>query len=143
LAFTFRLSATQLVQSAALIAALAGGLFWSALLLTPAQSHVPPVAPQVLPTRADTAALQWFSNQPATLDIKVSGVLAGAHAAVAILSLNDGPPRSFLVGDRLALGVHVIAIEQDTVVIERGAEQSRLKVSTLPDSPSLPRLTRP
>jgi general secretion pathway protein C len=79
LAFTFRLSATQLVQSAALIAALAGGLFWSALLLTPAESHVPAVAPQVLPTRVDTAALQWFSNQPAPLDIKVSGVLAGAR----------------------------------------------------------------
>ncbi|MBK5511400.1 type II secretion system protein N [Pseudomonas sp. TH15] len=143
MAFTFRLSAPQLLQSAALVAALAGGLVWSSLLLTTAESHAPIVAPQKVAARVDTTALQWFSSQPAPMDIKVSGVLAGARGAVAILSLNDGPPRSFLAGERLSRGVRLVAIEADAVVIERGAQQSRLKISTLPDAPALPRLTRP
>jgi general secretion pathway protein C len=143
LAFTFRLSAAQLLQSTALVAAVAGGLFWSSLLLTSAESHVPVVEPQVLAARADTAALQWFSNQSAPVEIKVSGLMAGVQGAVAILTLNDGPARSFLVGDRLTQDMRVVAIEKDAVVIEQGAQQRRLKVSTLPDIPSLPRLTRP
>lgn len=98
---------------------------------------------QVSAARSETPASLWFSNQPAAVDIKVSGVMAGAQGAVAILSLNDGPPRSFLLGERLTQGVRVLAIEKDAVVIERGAEQSRYKVSTLPDSLVLPRLTRP
>lgn len=98
---------------------------------------------QVSAARSETPASLWFSNQPAAVNIKVSGVMAGAQGAVAILSLNDGPPRSFLLGERLTQGVRVLAIEKDAVVIKRGAEQSRYKVSTLPDSLVLPRLTRP
>lgn len=143
MAFTFRLSAAQLLQSAALVAALAGGLFWSSLLLTSVESHAPVIESQVSAARSETPASLWFSNQPAAVDIKVSGVMAGAQGAVAILSLNDGPPRSFLLGERLTQGVRVLAIEKDAVVIERGAEQSRYEVSTLPDSLVLPRLTRP
>lgn len=143
MAFTFRLSAAQLLQSAALVAALAGGLFWSSLLLTSAESNAPMIESQVSAARSETPASLWFSNQPVAVNIKVSGVMAGAQGAVAILSLNDGPPRSFLLGERLTQGVRVLAIEKDAVVIERGAEQSRYKVSTLPDSLVLPRLTRP
>jgi len=32
------------------------------------------------------------------VEIKVSGVMAGSRGAVAILSLNDGSPRSFFAG---------------------------------------------
>ncbi|WMN20413.1 type II secretion system protein N [Pseudomonas piscis] len=135
-------SAPRLLQYTALLAALAGVATWSSLLLTPAESQTPTAAPQVLAARADSPALQWFANQPAQVDIKVWGVMAGARGAVAILSLNDGPARSFLAGERLTQGVRLAAIEADGVLIERGGEQSRVKVSKLPDSPTLPRLTR-
>jgi len=140
--FASRFSMPQLVQSAALLAALAGVVTWSSLLLTSAESHTPDAAPQVLAARSDNPALQWFSNRPAPLDIKVSGLLAGARGAVAILSLNDGPPRSFLAGETLAQGVRLLAIEADAVLIERGGQTSRLAVSKLADAPPLPVLTR-
>lgn len=143
MAFTLRLSAPRLLQSAALLAACAGVLVWSAVFLNPAQSHTPVPDSPAVAARSDNPALQWFSNPPLALDIKVSGVMAGARGAVAILSLNDGPPRSFLVGERLGKGVRLAAIEADAVVIERGEERSRLSVSTLPNAPELPRLTRP
>lgn len=97
--FTARVSPPQMVQALALLAALVGVATWSSLLLTSAESHTPSAAPQLLAARSDSPALQWFSNQTAPVDIKVSGVMAGSRGAVAILSLNDGPPRSFLQGD--------------------------------------------
>lgn len=75
----FALSAPRLLQAVALVTALAGVLVWSSVLLTPAESQVPQVAPQVLAARPDTSALQWFSSQPAAVDIKVSGLMAGAR----------------------------------------------------------------
>lgn len=140
--FLPRLDAPRLLQYAALLAALGGVASWSSLLLTPAESQTPAVAPQVLAARSDNPALQWFANQPAALEIKVSGVMAGARGAVAVLRLNDGPPRSFLAGETLAQGVRLVAIEADGVLIERAGESSRIKVSKLADSPSLPRLAR-
>ncbi|KAF0866342.1 type II secretion system protein N [Pseudomonas sp. LD120] len=137
-----RCGAPQLLQWTALLAALVGVVGTASLLLTPAESHTPQVPAQMRAARVDNPALQWFAQQTAPVQISVSGVLAGARGAVAILQLNDGPPRSFLVGEHLSSGVRLVAIEADAVLIERGAEQSRIKVSTLPDAPNLPRLTR-
>jgi general secretion pathway protein C len=77
------------------------------------------------------------------MDIKVSGVMAGSRGAVAILSLNDGPPRSFLQGEKVGPGVKLVAVEGDGVVIEQGGERVRLVLEKLPDGPVLPRLVKP
>lgn len=137
----FPVSAQQSIQFLGLLAALAGLVFWSWLLLTPAASQN--VAPQavVVPERESPAA-QWFANMPAKVEIKVSGVMAGSRGAVAILSLNDGPPRSYKAGERVAQGVRLLAIEDDGVLLEHGSEQRHLAVSKLPDLPFLPVLTR-
>ncbi len=142
MSFSPRLDAPRLLQYVALLAALGGVATWSSLLLTPAESQTPAVAPQVLAARSDNPALQWFADRPAAVEITVSGVMAGARGAVAVLRLNDGPPRSFLAGETLTQGVRLVAIEADGVLIERAGEPSRIKVSKLPDSPSLPRLIR-
>jgi general secretion pathway protein C len=140
--FTARFSPPQMVQALALLAALVGVATWSSLLLTSAESHTPAAAPQLLAARSDSPALQWFSNQTAPMDIKVSGVMAGSRGAVAILSLNDGPPRSFLQGEKVGPGVKLVAVEGDGVVIEQGGERVRLGVESLGDGVVLPRLVR-
>lgn len=141
--FTARISPPQMVQALALLAALVGVATWSSLLLTTAESHTPAAAPQLLAARSDSPALQWFSNQTAPMDIKVSGVMAGSRGAVAILSLNDGPPRSFLQGEKVGPGVKLVAVEGDGVVIEQGGERVRLGVERLGEGVVLPRLVRP
>lgn len=143
--FTARVSPPQMVQALALLAALVGVATWSSLLLTSAESHTPAAAPQLLAARIDSPALQWFSNQTAPMDIKVSGVMAGSRGAVAILSLNDGPPRSFLQGEKVGPGVKLVAVEGDGdgVVIEQGGERVRLGVERLVEGVVLPRLVRP
>ncbi len=141
--FTARITPAQTVQALALLAALVGVATWSSLLLTSAESHTPAAAPQVLAARSDSPALQWFSNETAPVDIKVSGVIAGGSGTVAILSLNDGAPRSFLVGENVGVGVRLVGVEGDGVVIERGGERVRLGVERLGEGVELPRLVRP
>ena len=143
MAFALRVTPAQGVQALALLAALAGVVVWTPLLLTSAESHTPHATPQALAVRSDNPALQWFSNGASAPQIKVTGVLAGARGAVAILSLNDGPPRSFLVGERLSPGVRLTAIDGDSVEVERAGEKLRVNLDKLPDGPALPLLTRP
>ena len=143
MAFTLRVSPAHGVQALGVLAALAGVAIWAPLLLTSAESSTPPATPQALAARSDNPALQWFSSVATTPQVKVTGVLAGARGAVAILSLNDGPPRSFLLGERLSPGVRLTAIEGDAVEIERAGEKVRVHLEKLPDGPALPRLTRP
>ncbi|MBJ9975510.1 general secretion pathway protein GspC [Pseudomonas sp. S75] len=143
MAFTFRCTPMRCVQWLALLAALAGSLACLTVLLTPPPSGAAPSAQQAPTAPVDSAALQWFSNRPAELDIKVSGVMSSAHGALAVLSLNGAPPRAFVLGERLAQGVQLAAIESDSVVITRGDERIRIKVNTLPDAAPIPRLTRP
>lgn len=141
--FTARITPAQTVQALALLAALVGVATWSSLMLTSAESHTPAAAPQVLAARSDSPALQWFSNETAPVDIKVSGVIAGGSGTVAILSLNDGAPRSFLVGEKVGVGVGLVGVEGDGVVIERGGERVRLGVERLGEGVEMPRLVRP
>ncbi|MFW9078680.1 type II secretion system protein N [Pseudomonas sp. P2757] len=141
--FTARFSPPQMLQAAALLAALVGVATWSSLLLTSAESRTPDAAPQLLVARSDSPALQWFSNETAPVEVKVSGVMAGSRGAVAILSLNDGPPMSFLQGERVSAGVKLLAVEGDAVVIEQGGERVRLEVEKLAEGVELPRLVRP
>jgi len=143
MAFALRVSPALGVQALALLAALAGVVVWTPLLLTSAESHTPQATPQALAARSDNPALQWFSHAATAPQIKVTGVLAGARGAVAILSLNDGPPRSFLLGERLSPGVRLTAIEGDGVEIEHAGERVRVNLDKLPDGPALPLLTRP
>ena len=138
-----RIAPAQAVQVLALLAVVAGVVVWTPLLLTSAESHAPQVAPQAITARSDNPALQWFATMPTALQVRVTGVLAGARGAVAILSLNDGPPRSFIVGERLGPGVRLMAIAGDGVQIQRGDETLRINLDTLPEGPALPLLTRP
>ena len=84
MAFALRVSPAHGVQALALLAALAGGVIWTPLLLTSAESHTPQASPQAMAARSENPALQWFGNAPSALQVKVTGVLAGARGAVAI-----------------------------------------------------------
>ncbi|MBV1810474.1 type II secretion system protein N [Pseudomonas viridiflava] len=142
MAVVFGVSAPRLLQSAALLAALAGVVVWSSLLMTSAQSSAPVQTSVTQEGGSASPASQWFANQPSQVQISVSGVMAGARGAVAVVRLNDGPARSVMAGERLARDVRLVAIEADGVVIERGSEQTRIKVSTLSEVSGLPDLIR-
>lgn len=135
-------AAPQLVQGVALLAALAGLATWSVVLSAPAGHTEQAALAQAVPAPA-AAARQWFANLPAQVDISLSGLLAGSAGAVAIVSLNGAAPQAVRVGEQLAQGVRLVAIEGDALVVERAGERSRISMARLPEGPPLPRLTRP
>jgi general secretion pathway protein C len=142
MAFAHFFYPAQVVQALALLATLAGVVTWTPLLLTSAESQSTAIAPQVQRARNDNPALQWFSNVSTPLDVKVDGVLVSARGAVAILSLNGDPPRSFLPGELLSPAVRLAAVDGSGVVIERGSEKVRVNLVKLSDGPALPMFTR-
>jgi len=75
--FAPRFTLAHGVQALGVLGALAGVAVWTPLLLTSAESHTPQATPQALAARSDNPALQWFSNAPTALQVKVTGVLAG------------------------------------------------------------------
>ncbi|KAA8716021.1 type II secretion system protein N [Pseudomonas cannabina] len=136
----FAFSAPRLLLVAGLMVALVGVAFWAPRLLAPLPSSGS--APVGQAPASASPARHWFADQPSPVQIKVSGLMAGARGAVAIISLNDGPAGSFLVGEHLARDVRLVAIEADGVVIEQGSEQKRFNVSPLAEGPELPSLMR-
>jgi general secretion pathway protein C len=136
-----RLPIPRLLQVFGLAAALAGlvlgGSLWSGSAPT-----LTPAAQEGAPALVESSVAQWFNNVPAQLDIKVTGLLATTRGAMAILAINDAPPRPFLAGERLAQGVKLVSIEATDVVIERRGVQSRLPISRLLETLTLPPLLR-
>jgi general secretion pathway protein C len=138
-----RLSLPQTLQLAGLLAALAGGAVWSSVLLKAAPVQMPASDEPVAAAGNDNPALSWFSNRAASVDIKVQGVMFGTQGGVAVLTLNGGPARSFVKGEQLAPGVHLAAVENSAVVIERAGQKSTLPVPPLSQVSGLPTLIKP
>ncbi len=136
-----RLDLALMVQAAALLATVAGIATWGLLLSSSAPMQAQ-ASNEPVPHLAGSGreAAQWFADSPDTVHITLSGLLAGPRGAVAILSIDDAPPRAFLVNEPLADGVRLTRIEGDGVVITRGASESRLSIARLPDSPAMPSL---
>ena len=80
MAVAFGVSAPRLLQSAALLAALAGVVVWSSSLMTSAQSSAPLQTSVTQEGGSASPASQWFANQPSQVQISVSGVMQ-AHEA--------------------------------------------------------------
>ncbi|WP_313054854.1 type II secretion system protein N [Pseudomonas lopnurensis] len=131
------------VQWLALLAALAGVVAWAILLATPAPQHHPEPSPATQGAATEGAAAQWFAQTPPRLDITVSGLLATSQGAVAILAINDAPAQAYRVGDTLARGARLRAIESDAVVVEQAGTQLRVAMTDLPDALQLPSLVKP
>ncbi|MDZ4190964.1 MAG: type II secretion system protein N [Pseudomonas sp.] len=136
-----RLDPAVLVQVLALLAALAGIAVWGTLLNAtvpaPAQASSEPARTA---HTTEQGAAQWFSSSARNVQVTVSGLLAGPQGAVAILSIDDEPPRAFLANEQLAEGVHLRRIDHDAVVIDRGGSESRLAIAELPVPVELPSL---
>ncbi|UZT80835.1 general secretion pathway protein GspC [Ectopseudomonas chengduensis] len=132
-----------LVQVLALLVALAGIAVWGTLLNATVPTPTPAQASREPARTAHTTeqgAAQWFSSSARHVQVNVSGLLAGPEGAVAILSIDDEPPRAFLANEQLAEGVHLRRIEHDAVVIDRGGSESRLAIAELPVPVELPSL---
>ena len=132
----------RILQWLALVGALIGAGFWTRLLAMPAAPVTleAPIA-QAAPVETSAAAA-WFDSLAPRLDIAISGLMATDEGAVAILSVNDGPAKAYLVGEQLGREARLTAIEQNAVVVEQAGESQRVVIAALPNSLHMPDLTR-
>ncbi|OEC36262.1 hypothetical protein A7D27_26100 [Pseudomonas sp. 1D4] len=138
--WTRRPDPAALVQGAAILATLAGLATWYLLLSDP-----PPLEARASSTMAPQVAVpeqpaRWFARRSDSVTLQVTGLFAGPRGRVAILAVDGGSPQPFLVGERLAEGVWLEAIEPDAVVIRRGERRERLAIPRLARGPELPDL---
>ncbi|OEC52110.1 MULTISPECIES: type II secretion system protein N [Pseudomonas] len=138
--WTRRPDPAALVQGAAILATLAGLATWYLLLSDP-----PPLEARASSTVAPQVAVpeqpaRWFARRSDSVTLQVTGLFAGPRGRVAILAVDGGSPQPFLVGERLAEGVWLEAIEPDAVVIRRGERRERLAIPRLARGPELPDL---
>lgn len=131
-----------LVQLGAALVAVAGLAFWAPRLLAPPEP-APLVAEANVQVAPTSAAAQWFTNRPAEVEVSVSGVLDAGRGAVAILSVNGASPQAVRVGEHLARGVQVVAIDAQGLTLERGSNRHHVAITPLPEAPALVPLTRP
>ncbi|MES2251076.1 MAG: type II secretion system protein N [Pseudomonadota bacterium] len=133
-------SARLLVHAAGLSLVVAGAVTW-ARLLTPAAAPVraAPAQAAVADPTADALAA-WFGPGEVRANIAVKGLIKGAgQAGVAVLSVNDGAPQPYRVGDALGRALTLAGIEADAVTVDKAGTSLRIAAPVLPTAPGIVR----
>lgn len=96
-----RIDPPRLVQFAAVLAILAGLLFWGYLLLAPIPGVVQAEVADVPPPSGEDAAQRWFAAPSGEVEVQLAGLISGGPAAIAILSVNGAPAQAYREGEVL------------------------------------------
>ena len=125
----------------------AARLAW--LLLPPDGLHPrDPGSSSPLPVRPERLAIDAFHPQPAAAaradasGLRLYAVRPLPDGGSAIIAPQDGPQRSYAVGDTIAPGIDLLAVSSDHVVIGRGSVHGALHFAPV-DTDGSRRTTRP
>ncbi|MGK8706428.1 type II secretion system protein N [Metapseudomonas otitidis] len=138
--WTRRPDPAALVQGAAILATLAGLATWYLLLSDPPPLEARASSATAVQVAVPEQPARWFARRSDSVTLQVTGLFAGPRGRVAILAVDGSSPQPFLVGEPLAEGVWLEAIEPDAVVIRRGERRERLVIPRLAQGPELPDL---
>lgn len=126
----------RLVHIAGGALVLAGVLYWGLRFW---QLAPPPVALTATQRAADdpaaSAVAKWFAPGEVRLNVAVNGVMVRRSRAVALLSVNEGAPQPFMVGETILDNVTVREITARSVVLDNGGKLLSLAA---PDAPAFP-----
>jgi general secretion pathway protein C len=102
----------------------------------------PPAAPTPVSATAAPAALPtdpaagivagWLGPGALRIDIAVLGLAVRDGRAVALLRVNDTPPRAYVVGETLTRGTTLAAIEPAGITIARDGERRQIPAPAVP-----------
>ncbi|UXH77424.1 hypothetical protein [Roseateles amylovorans] len=128
---TWRPSALWITHAAGAVGLMASAAVWIAPLKrpeAPAASAPAPVTTFTDPAAATLAS--WLGPGAVRIHVVVLGLATRNDRSVALLKINDAPPRAFMPGETLARGVTLTAIEPDGVSIAREGEVMRIAAPT-------------
>lgn len=116
-------------------------VYWAMQLLAPPVTIAPSGSLVKMSGTIDTSASrQLFGNasgtpvtvaRRASVDVKVSGVLASDYRAAAIISIDGQPARAYGAGEKIEDGFTVDSINNKEVVLNRDGEVIRVDVPEL------------
>ena len=130
-------SLPTLSRQAAQLALAAGIGVWGAIVLAPKPSTMPPGL-TAAPPRGDTAAIaRWFGATPAAVKVVMAGLITSGKRGAALLQIDNNPLQAWRVGQTVASGVTLTAVERDGVVLDVGGAIQRVA------APSPPALASP
>ncbi|CAM4221165.1 General secretion pathway protein GspC [Bordetella tumbae] len=135
---TFTLpSAPRTVRVLAIAAAAAGVGLWSAILLAPAPSDLPPALNTSSAPVSDTRAVAMLFGTDGVLDtqITVLGLIAAGSHGSAVLSVDGAPARAYRIGTEIAPGLSLIEVSTNGVELDRNGTRLRVaapKLSAVP-----------
>ncbi|GGY04353.1 type II secretion system protein N [Paludibacterium paludis] len=125
------------IHLAGLLAVAGALVFWGVRLA--GLRAAPPVARAPAPvtapaTDADGERIAaWLGPGEVRLNVSVLGLARQGGRAIALLSVNDGPPKPYAAGDTLMRDVTLDAIETDGVTVSRSGKSARLPAPVPPD----------
>lgn len=123
----------------ALVVALAA--WWALRILTPAPSAAPPVAPPAPLREADpVAAARMFGKvetAAAAASVQVAGVFAAGRDSSAVLVVDGRPARAYRLGQEVAPGLKLLAVDAGGVTLGAGDARQDARVPARPELPPL------
>jgi len=120
-------------RTGAMMVLAAGIGVWGAVLLAPKPVAVPPGLTAPPPPRGDTAAVvRWFGATQASIKVTVAGLIASDERGAALLKIDNGPVQAWRVGQTLASGVTLAAVERNAVVLDVGGVTQRIVAPAAP-----------
>ncbi|KAG0162707.1 hypothetical protein DFQ28_003773 [Apophysomyces sp. BC1034] len=117
------------LASLVLFAVLCASLtYWVVTLGSRDTALLPAAAPGRLPVTVDAAQTLFGSHTEDTraADIHLSGILALAGGAAAIVSYSAEPARAVSLNGLIAQGVKLVAVRQRSIVVERNGGRSEI-----------------
>ncbi|MCF2132697.1 MULTISPECIES: general secretion pathway protein GspC [Mycetohabitans] len=102
--------------------------YWVVTLGSRDTAPLPAAAPGRLPVTIDAAQTLFGSHAGDTrvANIHLSGILALADGAAAIVSYGADPARAISLNSPIARGVKLVAVRQRSIVVERNGGRSEI-----------------
>jgi general secretion pathway protein C len=126
-----------LMHAALLALVCAIGTYWAIRIFTPAPSGMPPPqAAAVLREPDPILAARMFglvraAPVRAAVEIKALGAFAAGKDSAAVLSVDGGPPRVFLLNQEVVAGSRLVEVRRDAVTIEQAGARRDLALPPL------------
>lgn len=128
---------SRIVHIVGVLLVTSGLCFWGIKLFTSStEQEQKTLSSSHIADPAGEAVAAWLGPGDIRLNVEVLGLARRHDRAVALLSINDAAPQSYMVGESLLPEVTLRAIEVDAVVLDRAGREIRISAPTWPQPPA-------
>ncbi|CAM3712410.1 hypothetical protein [Bordetella tumulicola] len=126
------------VRVLAILATATGVGLWSAILLAPAPSNLPPALNTSNDAGSDTRAVARLFGTDGVLDTQISvlGLISAGPQGSAVLSIDGAPAQAYRVGTEIAPGLALVEVSPTGIEVDRNGTRLRSAAPTRAVAPN-------